>query len=292
MNKIQPRAIEIDLYRDIMDVQAVWDAAVKQHINMLPVGTERMDGSFSDAMNQFFAAVSTYTSPVIERFAAQTLSKRWADVSLFNWKQWTEEVKSGTSFELPAVQPFSEPGIADKADQWIDDNVARIKGFEFERNQKLRALVQTGVRSGWSRKQLAAALEEEIPKLSGTNLSVEARADLIATDQILTANSDLTKQRMENAQVSYYTWRGMADARERPDHVALNDNVFRLDGQPMTDEDLKIVGREGQTLRTPGAEIAPGVPIRCRCYREAVWKGSDFDVEQTATYTAENRSSY
>lgn len=278
---LQPTSLEVQYSREIRRTVDAWSEAVIRYQALLPDGTERQDGYFEDAMDLFLKAVTRDWQAVVDTVP---FAKIFADTSLYRWRQWKRQVDSGTKVTLPTVQPFNEPGIARLADRWISDNMSRIKGFKEQRDQQLTDLIFDGVSKGLGRKQLAAKILPSVKALNATvagqtRLSAEARAELIATDQILTASSRLDEQRMRNAHVDYYIWEGMDDGRERPAHLKLNDNVFRVDGKPMTDADLKRVGRPNQQMRTPGAEVAPGIPVRCRCYRSPLFDGSDYDVE-------------
>lgn len=273
---LQPRSLEIGYYRDIKSTVDAWSEAVVRYSAMLPAGDERTDGYFDDLYNAFIAAVTRDWDVAVQKV---NFAGWFGQVSLFQWRNWMREVKAGTRYELPATQPYGEPGIARLANEWIFKNNDLIKGFKQQRDAQLREAVFRAVTQGRSRKQLIADILPSVRTLNetmagATRLSAEQRADLIATDQILTANSQLNLQRQINAEVAYYIWRGMEDQRERPEHNALNNMIFRVDGQPMTAADLKIVGRTGQTKLTPGNEIYPGVPIRCRCYGETVFAGS------------------
>lgn len=278
---LQPRSLEIGYYRDIKTTVDAWSEAVIRYSSMLPSGTERTDGYFDDLWNAFQAAVTRDWDVAFEKIK---FANWFGQVSLFHWREWGKQVKAGTKYELPATQPYGEPGIARLANEWILKNNYLIKGFKQQRDKQLREAVFRAVTQGRSREQLIKDILPSVRTLNATiagatRLSAEQRADLIATDQILTANSQLNAQRMVNAGVDYYIWRGMEDQRERPAHNALNNMIFRVDGQPMTARDLKIVGRSGQGKTTPGAEIAPGVPVRCRCYAEAVFAGSIYAPE-------------
>lgn len=274
----QPRSIELAYYRDIKDVVDTQTRAWMKYANLLPSGDEREDASFNDEMARFFRAVWDEINPW---FAIDAFSRRFADTQVFNWKMWRQQVKNKTRYELPETYPAREKGMADLYNEWVYTNTNRIKGFLEQRDAVLRDQVFQAVTTGRSRKQLIADILPSVTTLnqiSGTNLSAYQRADLIATDQILTANAQLSELRMKNAGVVYYAWRGMDDGRERPQHVALNDFYFRIDRQPMKAADFKVVGKTGPA--TPGSEIAPGVPVRCRCYADADFRGSVFDFSE------------
>lgn len=279
---LQPRSLEIGYYREIKKTVDAWSQAVVDHAHLLPSGTERTDGYFEDTFAFFLRAVRRTADTSITSI---DFAKWFSDVSLFQWRNWQGEVKRKTRFELPATSPWREEGIERLGTQWINNNLRLIKGFSDQRDAKLKDDVFRAVTQGRSRQQLIDDILPSVRVLNATNagatrLTAEQRADLIATDQILTANSQLNAQRMVNAHVAYYIWRGMEDARERPAHNRLNDMIFRVDGQPMTAADLKAVGRPGQAILSPGIEQAPGIPVRCRCYAEALFVGSIYDTDE------------
>lgn len=78
----------------------------------------------------------------------------------------------------------------------------------------------------------------------------ESRAELIARDQTLKLNGQMTKVRQQNAGVDSYTWSTSLDDRVREEHAALEGQVFRWDNPP-----------------EPGN---PGDDYQCRCVAIAV----------------------
>jgi len=79
---------------------------------------------------------------------------------------------------------------------------------------------------------------------------VEAHADLIARDQLAKLNLALTRSRQVAAGIAAARWRGKLDSRERPEHRALEGQLFTWS--------------EG----VPGVGF-PGEPVSCRCHAEA-----------------------
>lgn len=281
---LQPRALELSWSDALRGWVNQWRNDVIGNLNdfVMPLAwnPDDFDAWLARATLQANAILNDITSNA-------SMAARAADVSLFGWKQWVKQVAASPSkAQLPAVQPWNEPGIAARSASWIDKSTSMIKTFDSQRNAALRDKVENAVVNGWSQSALKRSLLEvdpetglsQIDMLSGTRLSAEARADLIATDQILTLNSDLGHQRLINANVSYYDWAGMLDERERRTHVAQEGETYRNDGQPMTDEDLRRVGKVGQVRRTPTKGEQPGQAVRCRCYRDPNWSGSDYDA--------------
>lgn len=81
----------------------------------------------------------------------------------------------------------------------------------------------------------------------------ESRAELIARDQTLKLNGAITQIRQENAGVDSYTWSTSLDERVRPEHAALEGEVFAWSSPPS-------VGH-------------PGQDINCRCVAIPVIEG-------------------
>lgn len=73
----------------------------------------------------------------------------------------------------------------------------------------------------------------------------ESRAELIARDQTLKLNGQIAQQRMARAGITKYTWSTSGDERVRPEHAALEGQVFSWDAPP-----------------PPGH---PGQDFQCRC---------------------------
>lgn len=74
------------------------------------------------------------------------------------------------------------------------------------------------------------------------------RAQLIARDQVSKYNAALNQANQRAAGIQSYVWRGVKDNRERPEHLALEGQVFSWDH--------------------PSYLGNPGEPIRCRCWAE------------------------
>ncbi|EOH0525703.1 phage minor head protein [Klebsiella aerogenes] len=229
--------------------------------------------------------------PVIER-----LPSFFALTSQFNDRQWRLIVKGGTGYDIPPSQAViagqttvptssgvlgvdayrAEPWLRDMQEIWVAENTRLIKSIPADELSDMEGIIQRGVMNGSS----AGTIKKQIQERYGVT---ERRANLIAVDQIGKANSALTKQRQADAGVIYYIWRGVMDERERHSHITLEGCFFRLDGKPMTDADLKVCGVPGQRYRHPSESdpqaSAPGVAVRCRCYRDPVWVGTVFDID-------------
>jgi SPP1 gp7 family putative phage head morphogenesis protein len=85
---------------------------------------------------------------------------------------------------------------------------------------------------------------------------------LIARDQILKANADLSRTRMQRVGVTRYRWSTSRDVRVRADHAALEGTMQTFSDPPVVDQ------------RT-GRRANPGVDFQCRCVAIPVFDNDD-----------------
>lgn len=95
-------------------------------------------------------------------------------------------------------------------------------------------------------------VEEIARELQEATGAAKARAQLIARDQVLRVNSQLTQDRHRAAGIEEYTWSASRDVRVRKRHKELDGTRHRYDDPPIVDE------------RT-GARAHPGQWFQCRC---------------------------
>jgi len=180
--------------------------------------------------------------------------------SKFNDRQFRLVVKGGTGLEIPATTGASglpaiqralgidvyraEPYLEPLRNAWVSRNIDLIKTLPAKLHPELTGIIDRGVANGLSVKQMQDQL---IDRYSVT----ESRAKLIAQDQILKANSELTRHRMESVGVDEYIWRTMNDSRVRPEHTEREGERFKWSDPP------------------DGGH--PGMAVRCRCRAEAIW---------------------
>lgn len=178
-------------------------------------------------------------------------------VSKFNEGQFKLVVKANTGLTLPPVMPGapsssllgvnvfrSEPFLKPLAEGWISENTSLIKSLPTRLHPELEGIVRRGVMNGQSVKDI----KDQIKARYGVT---DYRAKLIAQDQTLKLNADLTRYRLQSVGVAKYVWRSVQDSRVRPEHADRN-------------------GKEYTWKEGAGGEH-PGQPVRCRCRAEAVW---------------------
>lgn len=168
-------------------------------------------------------------------------------INVHNDRQFQMVVKANTGKDVGGIgvnvfreEPFLQP----LAQNWVKENTDLIKSLPTRLHPEIEGIVRRGVVNGSSVKQI----QDEIKARYGVT---ESRARLIATDQTLKFNAQLTEYRLKSVGVKSYTWRTVNDSRVRPDHVDRNGKVFSWDKPPY----------DGN----------PGQPVRCRCHAEAIW---------------------
>lgn len=131
----------------------------------------------------------------------------------------------------------------------------RMRGFRAGNLRLIKSLCSEHVeRVG---KVLTAAgrgtrVEEIARELQEATGATKARADLIARDQVLSLNAQVTRDRHEAAGITRYTWSASRDVRVRRRHKELDGEVIDYDDPPVVDE------------RT-GRRAHAGQDYRCRC---------------------------
>lgn len=142
----------------------------------------------------------------------------------------------------------AEPWLADMLRAWESQNLALIRSIPERYVDDLQGTVIRAINQGQSATDLSATIKS-------TYDTPVKRAQLIADDQVGKLHSQLVQARQQAIGVKEYVWRGILDARERPEHRA----------------------REGQTYKwtNPPSDGHPGQPVRCRCYPQPVWPPRD-----------------
>lgn len=142
------------------------------------------------------------------------------------------------------------PAVKRQLERWRRENVSLIKSIVVELHDDVRRTVREAAREGRRVEELAGDLRERF----GVQAS---RAELIARDQTLKANADLTMVRHKEAGIERYVWSTSRDERVRPMHSALEGRIFRYDEPP------PITNEAGDRNR-------PGEDYQCRCVAVAI----------------------
>lgn len=131
---------------------------------------------------------------------------------------------------------------------------ARMAGFRKENLGLIRSLcAEHVVRVGNVLRENAGARVETIARELQESVGVSrSKAQLLARDQVLKINGQLTRDRHEAAGITEYIWSASRDVRVRRRHKELDGTRHAYDDPPVVDE------------RT-GRKAHPGQDFRCRC---------------------------
>jgi len=136
------------------------------------------------------------------------------------------------------------PAVAAQLGNFRAINVSRIKSLAGEQLVEITQLLEESTARGARVEVVRKAIEDRF----GVTRS---KAALLARDQTLTINSQITRTRMVNAGVREYIWTSSGDERVRDRHAELDGTRQSWDAPPEVSDD----GRVGH----------PGEDYQCRC---------------------------
>lgn len=164
--------------------------------------------------------------------------------------QWQKQVKASLGIDLPA----SDPDFGPLFQAFRRENTDLIVSLATDKVDRVRGILAdagTGTR-----------VEEIAKSIRESTGATRSRAELIARDQVLKLNADVTRKRHEAAGVTAYTWSTSRDERVRESHKALDGQRIPYDTPPVVDP------------RTGRREHA-GRDFQCRCIAEPIIPGFD-----------------
>ncbi len=124
------------------------------------------------------------------------------------------------------IQIDAPPLATDLYEQWIRENVALIRSLD----QGLIDAIERETREAIEQGRLSNELRKRYRERLQINLR---RARTIARDQVGKAQSDIVQRRYEDAGIVEYTWRHSGNLKTgRPEHIARDGKVFRMDDPP------------------------------------------------------------
>ena len=141
--------------------------------------------------------------------------------------------------------------LATRAKAFRAATVAKIKSLASEHVARVGKILSS------SQGARVETIQREIQAATGASKS---RAALIARDQVLQLNSQVTADRHKAAGITEYTWSASRDQRVREEHREMDGMVFAYADPPIAD---RRSGRRGN----------PGEVWQCRCVAIPVLPG-------------------
>ncbi len=185
------------------------------------------------------------TAPAALTRELDALAKRTNDLSRTEWRA---QVKAAVGVDLT-----DDPDVAPKLLAFRRENVRLIRSLAREKADRVASIL-SDAGSGTRVETIAKRIREETD-------ATPQRAALIARDQVLKLNAEVTQARHEAAGLDSYIWRTSRDERVRKEHRELEGRRFRYDDPP-------VVSRSGDRAN-------PGEWFRCRCIAEPLIEGLD-----------------
>jgi SPP1 gp7 family putative phage head morphogenesis protein len=124
---------------------------------------------------------------------------------------------------IVGIDPRIDPGTGPVLDQFREENLRLITNLTEDMQNRVGAIVKD---------YLGGRVEDLTEELQDGLGFARARANLIARDQTLKLNGQLTRVRQQNSGISEYVWTTSNDERVREEHAAKDGQRFRWDNPP------------------------------------------------------------
>lgn len=257
-----PKRIEEKYYQELNKYIKAVEKWVKE--NIIPKLSEwvelerrelRADSAeirFDDSkkqMDDMFNRLNSLSEDMFGTPWAELISNEGAAATnIFNDDKNGRSLRRVLGVDVVAAEPWLKPRIQ----KFVSQNVDLISSLRSEHLRKIKLqvgkVVENGVRNETYAAQIEAQFGSELAKVTS---NVQARAKLIARDQISKLNGQLTETRQTAAGFTHYQWVTAGDERVRDSHRAKNGKIFKW-SEPPSD-----TGH-------------PGDDFQCRCYASPV----------------------
>ena len=142
---------------------------------------------------------------------------------------------------------------AESIDQWVSDNVLKIKSIPAGMLDDMRQIITEGYMEGATIRDIQSRIQAEYN-------SNKSYAQFLARDQVATLNAQITQAQQRDAGVSRYKWSDSRDSRVRECHREFDGKIFSWDDPP---EGWYYTKSKGRVYT--GRKCHPGEDIGCRC---------------------------
>ncbi len=183
-------------------------------------------------LTQKFNDVASKVSKVSQGIAKKVTNKQAKATD----KQLADQIKSMSGIDITGVMKTGT--LTEAVNTAITANVQLIESIPSQYQQRLETIILTGLQDGKS----SAFIEGEIKALGQ---STDARARLIARDQMGKLNGRFNELRQQSLGITHYYWSTSNDERVRRRHKGYDGDLI--------------------AWNSPPPDGHPGQAIRCRC---------------------------
>lgn len=163
-------------------------------------------------------------------------------------EQWTAQVRAAIGVDLSG-----DIDLTKRAEGFERANLDLITSLGSDHVDRVAKVLREG------RGERVETITARIREATG---ATESRAALIARDQVLSLNAEVTEERHKAAGVTEYVWRTSRDERVREDHRVLDGTRQKYSDPPIVD-------------RRKGSRGNPGTWFQCRCTASPIIPGFD-----------------
>lgn len=203
-------------------------------------GDARLDAGEGKRVRELIEQAQTTLAAGMAQPQLEQQAERFAhETQTYQRRQFLGQTRAALGIDVT----LNDPRLGALIDGFASENVALIKDIPARIMRDVELATTRALASGTLWPDLAKELEAKF----GFS---EARAKLIARDQIGKLYGQVTAERHQEIGVKRFTWRSVHDGRVRPEHADLDGKTFSY-AQP------------------PSVGI-PGEPINCRCYADPV----------------------
>lgn len=242
--------------------EALYVRALRGVVKKIGEATREILGPEVDALaasERTDAAGDIITGPVLDRLReriAEIVSEAAVTGVVSSALEGVNRKNLGEMSRVLGIAPEALiPGMSDVMDAWRTANVDLIKSIGEQYLEQVQEMVTAATTEGIRAEALAEALQERLGVAA-------SRAELIARDQILKANAQLSSERMRRVGVTRYKWSTSKDSRVREGHRALEGQIVPMDAPPVVDPKT-------------GRRAHAGEDFQCRCVRIPQWDDED-----------------
>lgn len=233
------RASEIAYAKELLLISSLCKDEGKSTVNLLEnSGLFIGDTAIGDApwwltrITQKFTDIGEKVGKVSQGIAEKVTNKQAKATD----KQLADQIKSMSGVDIRGVMKAG--ALTDAINTAITANVSLIQSIPLQYQQRLESIVLTGLQDGkgygW--------IDDEIKALGQ---STDARARLIARDQMGKLNGRFNELRQQSLGITHYYWSTSNDERVRARHRRWDGDLIAWDNPP--------------------PDGHPGQAIQCRC---------------------------
>ena len=239
-----PKAVANNFYRDLLQVVN----AVNVEVKKLTVELKKQESNYvrDDWIDDINNAIVATKQPFLsDEFALQAtkIADKFVKAAI---KKNAKDSKKNFGIDILT----GSPELKEYQELAANSAASLIKSIAAQNLDKVETIVLTNIQNGNRSSEIVSDLQEQFGVTKN-------RAKLIARDQTIKINSDLSQMRQRKAGFKYFKWLTSKDERVRPEHVKISkDNVGYGVGVYMYDDPPQ---------NKKGEEIMPGDEVNCRC---------------------------